>query len=41
MKIMFLSYMDFLGAGNAAKKIFKMLDENGIDIDFFVKKKKF
>lgn len=39
MKIMFLSYMDFLGAGNAAKKIFKMLDENGIDIDFFVKKK--
>ena len=40
MKIMFLSYMDFLGAGNAAKKIFLMLKEKGVDVDFFVKKKK-
>lgn len=32
--------MDYLGAGNAAKKIFLMLNEKGLDVDFFVKKKK-
>ncbi len=41
MKIMLLSNMDYLGAGNAAKKIFSMLKEEKVDVDFFVKKKKF
>ena len=39
MKIMLLSYMDNLGAGNAAMKIYEMLKKNNIETDLFVKKK--
>lgn len=39
MKIMLLTYMDNLGAGNAAVKIYKMLKKNEITVDLYTKKK--
>ena len=40
-KIMMISYMDFLGAGNAARKIYEMLKTNGVNVELFVKEKKY
>ena len=39
MKIMLLSYMDNLGAGKAASKIYEMLIKNNIQAELYVKKK--
>ena len=40
MKVMLLSYMDNLGAGNAANKIYQMLIKRNIEAELYVKKKK-
>ena len=39
MKVMLLSYMDNLGAGNAANKIYQMLIKKNINAELYVKKK--
>jgi len=40
MKVMLVSNMDYSGAGNAAIKILKMLQNNNLDCELFVNKKK-